>query len=158
MAKTSKKLGALGTPMALGTLELAPAAKRRSAVGASRDRYMVRLLTGERVAARLTSAMQPAFARQCLRDGRMVVLVETAEGAMVAGALQTEAHPSVNPRGGLTLEADHLRLSAKRSLVLEAPGGRLELEPGGAVRIEGDRLVLDAAALVRILSARVEVP
>jgi hypothetical protein len=138
--------------LTLGVIELAPAVKKR--VGSSGAKYSVRLLSGERVQATLAPSVDPGFARECVRDGRMVIVAE----GVIAGALQTQSHPATDARGNLALGAEHLRLSAKRSLHLEVPGGRIELEPGGVVKIESDRLVLDAAALVRILSSRVEVP
>ncbi len=143
--------------MALGIIELAPTQRERT-LGVTGDRYSVRLTTGERVTAELAPGMCQAFARECVRARRMVVLTDGANGPCIAGALQTEAHPAVDARGTLALEAEHVRLRAQRSLTLEVPGGRIELEPGGVVKLEGDRLVLDAAALVRILSSRVEVP
>ncbi len=161
MAKTQRKPAsrrrrAEAAPgMSCGVIELAPAP--RAVVGAS-GTYSVRLADGGRVTATLAPSVSPAFARECLRDGRMVIVVAGAEGAVIAGALQTQSHPATDARGTLVLSAEQIRLRAKKSLALEVPMARLELENGGAARIEGDRLVIDAAALVRILSAKVEVP
>lgn len=154
------KKNAEGAPrigLALGVIELAPT-QRRAKIGVTGERYVVRLQSGDSVTATLATSMCPEFARLCVRERRMVMVTDGADGPLIAGALQTQAHPSADARGNLSLEGDHVRVSAKRSLVLEVPGGRIELEPGGVVKLEGDRLVLDAAALVRILSSRVEVP
>lgn len=150
----SRREASLGPGLHPGRVEMAVAA----GAGPAGPAFQVRLANGRNLVAALAEGVSPAFVAQCMREGRTVVLVNEARGAVIAGALQTSSAAAADARGVLALEARHLRLRAEETLELEVPGSSLRLEPGGAVRIEGDRLVLDMAALVRILSARVEVP
>lgn len=120
--------------------------------------YVVRLASGERVPARLHDDMQPSFADDCLRDGRLVLVIDTARGVEIAGALQTARVPVADARGALTIEAKDLRLRAIENLSVDVGLVSLRAQPNGALRMEGDRLVIDMAAMVRILSGRVDLP
>lgn len=120
--------------------------------------YQVRLGDGRQIVATLAPGVEPSFVEECLREGRAVVLMDGASGAVIAGALQTATMPRADARGTLALEARHIRLRATETLELEVPGSNLRMEPGGAVRIDGDKLVIDMAALMRVFAGRVELP
>jgi len=150
------KAAPLGPGLHPGVIELCAAGAPRAA-GSARP-YRVRLGTGRRFAAALAPGVSPAFAEECMRDGRTVVLMDTPDGAAIAGALQIASAPVPDERGTLCLEAKHVRLRAEQTLAIEVPGASLLVEPNGVVRMEGDRLVIDMAAIVRIFSARVEIP
>lgn len=125
---------------------------------ATDESYRVRLLTGDRVSATLSPGVQPALAAECLRTGRMVLLIASERGPMIAGALQTSLAVERDADGVVAIDASEIRLRAERALLIEAGPVTIRADESGALRMEGDRMVLDMAALVRVLSARVELP
>ncbi|MFO0586101.1 MAG: hypothetical protein U0441_01115 [Polyangiaceae bacterium] len=120
--------------------------------------YRIRLLTGDRVSATLAPGVQPALAAECLRTGRMVLLVASDRGPMIAGALQTSLAVERDADGVIAVDAREIRLRAEKALLIEAGPVTIRADESGALRMEGDRMVLDMAALVRVLSAKVELP
>lgn len=125
---------------------------------ASDGRYSVRTPTGERLTAELAPGVQPALAAECLRTGRMVIVIDSARGPIIAGALQTALAVERDDDGVVAVEARDIRLRAERTLLIEAGPVTIRADESGALRMEGDRLVLDMPALVRVLSARMELP
>ncbi len=125
---------------------------------ATEERYRVRTASGAHVSAGLLPGVQPALATECLRTGRMVIVVDTERGPAIAGALQTALAVERDADGVVSVDAREIRLRAERALLIEAGPVTIRADESGALRMEGDRLVLDMAALVRVLSARVELP
>ena len=152
------KAAPLGPGLHPGHIELGPAVSEQDGLKAARPMYRVRLVTGRKIAAVLCAGVSPTFAQECMRDGRTVILMDTAYGIGIAGALQVVSSPTPDERGTLSLEAKHIRVRADQSLSLEVPGANLQIEQNGVLRMEGDRLIIDMAAIVRIFSARVELP
>jgi hypothetical protein len=121
--------------------------------------FRVRLCDGRHVSARPDAGVDVELLRECLRERRMVILVDGLGGPRVAGALET-ARPIATREAGdrVTVHARELRLAADERLRIEAGPVTLTAEEGGKMRLEGDRLVIDMAALVRVLSLKVELP
>jgi hypothetical protein len=142
----------LGPGLHAATIELAVRGRGREPHG-----YRVRLSSGRSLTARLAAGVSPRLVEECMRETRSVVVCDGPNGVTIAGALQTAPSLSLDERGALWLDADRIRLCARKSLALEVAGSAITLADG-ALRVEGDRLVIDAAALVRILSAKVEIP
>lgn len=125
---------------------------------AADGQYRVRLLTGDRATATLAPGVQPDLALECLRTSRMVLLIDSDRGPMIAGALQTSVPVERDPDGIVEVRAKEIRLRADKALLIEAGPVTIRADETGALRMEGDRMVLDMAALVRVLSARMELP
>lgn len=120
--------------------------------------YRVRTFSGAEVAAELDARVEPAFADECLRDGRAVLLADTPRGPVIVGAVQTTRAVSCSADGSLAIAAKDIKLTADRSLRIEAGPVALTVDPAGILRVEGDRMVIDMGALIRLLAARVELP
>jgi hypothetical protein len=138
---------ALGPGLHGGTIELK-----------SGRTYQVRTIDGQRVPAALADTVDPALADDCLRTGRLVVVMDTPKGPAIAGALQTSLPIAQDRDGVLAVTAKEVRLRADQLALIEVGPVSLSAEASGALRLEGDRLVIDMGALVRVLSARVELP
>jgi hypothetical protein len=120
--------------------------------------FRVRTLAGVRVEAAAADGVEPGLAEECLREGRTVLVADSATGPLILGALQTRRSPLTVEEGVVRLDAEHLRLSADKTITIEAGPVRMRVDPSGVLRLEGERLVVDMGALVRFLSARVELP
>ena len=125
---------------------------------ASEGSYRVRTTSGEHLRAELAPGVSPALAMECLRAGRMVILVASARGPEIVGALQTAPAVERDADGVVSVDAREIRLRAEQSILIEAGPVTIRADESGALRMEGDRLVLDMPALVRVLSARMEIP
>ena len=124
----------------------------------SGDAVRVRTLDGTRVRARLADDVDPKLVEACLREGRTVMVSDTALGPTILGALQTLLPFEQDPSGKLVVRADEVRFAAKRAFAIEVGGISLRADEKGAVRLEGDRLTIDMSEIVRILSSRLELP
>lgn len=154
----SKSAAVLGPGLHCAIIELA-SDRGSSAGGARLDRELhVRTLDGRRWNAKLADEVDPAFAATCLKERRTVLLVDSANGPVVLGALQTSEPVTREANGAVTVRGKDVHVRAERTLVLEAGPVLLRAESDGEVRFEGNRLVIDMSALVRLLSARVELP
>jgi hypothetical protein len=156
MAKTKKRSGAftLGPGIHPGVIEVLEVSETASA----RSGLRVRLLTGERIAAVLGDGVDLALAEECLRDARTVMLADTSRGPTVLGALQTTRSLERLPDGTIAIDADRIRLRAKKAVILEAGEVSLRLEADGTVHTEGERMLIDMSSNLRVLSALVELP
>lgn len=125
---------------------------------ATEGSYRVRTTAGEHLRAELAPGVSPALAMECLRAGRMVILVGSPRGPAIVGALQTAPAVEKDADGVVAVDAREIRLRAERSILIEAGPVTIRGDESGALRMEGDRLVLDMPALVRVLSARMELP
>ena len=117
----------------------------------ARGSYRARLLSGERLSARLAPGVSPELVAECLRDRRTVLLAPAESGAWIVGALQTE--PSRSP-----VEAEEVEIAGERSVRIRAGKATLVLEADGTVRIGGQTMTANVARLVRFASAKVELP
>jgi hypothetical protein len=125
---------------------------------AAEGSYRVRTIAGLHLRAELAPGVSPALAMECLRAGRMVIVVDSPRGPAIAGALQTAPAIEKDADGVVAVDAREIRLRAERSILIEAGPVTIRGDESGALRMEGDRLVLDMPALVRVLSARMEIP
>lgn len=164
-SSASKTSSAVGTPRRRGGARPAPRPEtlgpglHGGVIELSTDtHHRVRLLSGERVSATLAPGVQPALASECLRTSRMVLLIDSDRGPMIAGALQTSLAVERDADGVVAVSAREIRLRAEKALLIEAGPVTIRADESGALRMEGDRMVLDMAALVRVLSARMELP
>lgn len=120
--------------------------------------FQVRTASGVRAMAVLDDSVDPALADDCLRTGRMVILVEGARGPTIVGALQTSTPIARDPDGIVAIDAKELRVRLDRAAVIEVGSTAITADASGAVRLEGNQMVIDMAALVRVLSLKVELP
>jgi hypothetical protein len=147
-ARPAKKTKAsLGPGLHGATLELS-----------SGESFRVRTPAGDRIVAVLGDQVERGLVEECLATGRMVVLVDTARGPTIVGALQTARSISLSLDGSLDVTARDIRLRADRSLVIEAGSAAVRADRAGLVRVEGEKMIIDVSSLVRFLSARVELP
>lgn len=124
----------------------------------SDEEYRVRTTTGARLTARLSPEVEPSLVDECLRHGRLVVVVPGEEGPLIAGAIQTTRGIALDQDGNLAVSAQDIRLKAEKGLRIEADGVTLAVDRTGILRVEGDKMTIDMGMLVRFLSARVELP
>jgi hypothetical protein len=124
----------------------------------SGDRYRVRTTGGLGLIADVAPGVERAFVDECLRQGRLVVLVDGEDRPTIAGALQTSRAFGVDPDGQLSVNASAIRLKAEQTLRIEAGEVAITVDRAGVLRLEGDKMVIDMGALIRLLSARVELP
>lgn len=122
------------------------------------ETYRVRTSDGLRVAARLDESVERAFADDCLRTHRRVLVVQTPHSPTIVGALQTSRGVDVDSDGRASLRAREVRLIADRSIVLEAGPVGLRLDKSGSIKVEGTRMTIDVASLLKVLAAKVELP
>lgn len=134
----------VGPGLHLGTVEL-------RADGA----YVVRLVSGERVTARLDAEIPASFVDECMSAKKRVLVVDDERGPTIVGALE---RPTDGRKGPLKIHGETVLLSADKELTLQVGELRIKLDRSGAARFKGTQLVIDAASLVRFLSARVELP
>jgi hypothetical protein len=120
--------------------------------------FQVRTAAGARVMAVLDHAVDPALADDCLRTGRMVILVDSEQGPAIVGALQTSVPIARDADGVVAIAAKDLRIKLDRSALIEVGPVAITADSSGAVRLEGNQMVIDMAALVRVLSLKVELP
>jgi hypothetical protein len=146
-ARKPRSAAALGPGLHAGVIELR-----------SQDTFRVRMLDGTVVSARPDDGVDPELLRDCLRNGRRVIVADGGDGPLLLGALQTARPVARDVDGNLTLSGKRVRLKAEQALVLECGEGAVRLDSAGALRLEGDRLVVDIGSLVRFLAARVEFP
>ena len=152
-AKTTPKASPKNKPALLGPGLFAGFVELRT------DRsFRVRLTDDRRIAAKLSDAVDPGLVEDCLRQGRMVIVADTAAGPAILGALQTSRQLTMEPDGTLSIEAKALRLVGEKAVSLECGPVSLRMESKGTLRTEGDRMVIDMSSNVRVLSALVELP
>jgi hypothetical protein len=122
-------------------------------------RYGVRTLGGVRLEAALGAGVEPAFAEECLREHR-TVLVTPGEhgGAVILGALQTTRALSRDDIGTLRAHGRRLEIDAEEGLVLRVGNAALIIDQHGALKLTGNKLNLDIAQVVRVLAAACELP
>jgi hypothetical protein len=133
----------VGPGLHLGKVELA-----------SDGAYVVRLMNGERVTARLDTGIAPDFVDQCTRSGKRLVVADGERGAVIVGALE---RPSSSP-SAKTVHSETLHLRVDKELVIEVGKYGIRLDGSGAAHVKTRQIVIDAASLARFLSARVELP
>ncbi|MGH7298722.1 MAG: hypothetical protein ACRELB_27525 [Polyangiaceae bacterium] len=134
----------VGPGLHLGKVELRAGAK-----------YVVRMMSGEHVSARLDAGISPEFVDDCLRAGRRLLVADSERGAVIVGALERPPPPT---RKSVTIEGETLHLRADQELIIQVGKFGIRLDATGAAKITSRQLVIDAASLVRLLSARVELP
>lgn len=126
--------------------------------GAAEGGFTVRLRSGELVAAVLSEEIELAFAEECLRDRRSVLVAEEGGSVVIFGALQTTRAIERDAGDRARVAARRLELLAEEGVKIQVGKATLEMDRNGAVRLSGDRLTLDAATVVRVLAALAELP
>jgi hypothetical protein len=121
--------------------------------------YRVRMLTGAMVSARLGSEIGEAFAEECMRDRRTMLLAPgESDEALILGALQTASTTSRDALDVVRLRGRRVEIEADEGLVLQVGKSSLRLDNQGTVKLGGRKMTMDVAEVVRILSALVELP
>ncbi len=121
--------------------------------------YSVSLGRRRAVVAELADGFEPAFAEECLREQRPVLVSVDEDGRVVlAGALQTSRSVSRDREGSARIEAKRLDLRAEDGATITVGRTMLRIDRHGAVKIVGDKMTLDITEVVRVLSARCELP
>lgn len=139
---------ALAPGIHLGRIEMLSGAVYSVSVGPRRS-VMVELAEG----------FEAAFAEECLREQRPVIVSVDEDGrAVLAGALQTTRGVSRDREGSARIEATRLDLRAEEGATIAVGRTLLRIDRRGAVKIVGDKMTLDITEVVRVLSARCELP
>lgn len=121
--------------------------------------YVVRLPHGERLVACLADDMEEAFADECCRDRRRVLLSPDPHGrAMIIGALQTSRSTSRDTHDTLRLEGRRVEIEAEQGITMRVGKSTLRLDKTGAWKMVGNKMTMDIATVVRVLSSLVELP
>ncbi|UQA63178.1 hypothetical protein [Polyangium aurulentum] len=121
--------------------------------------FSVRTMAGEVVTAELAHGVEEAFAEECLREARPVVLSADRGGkVLLCGALQTSRSVSRDGEDGVRIEGTRVEIQATQGATIKVGRSAVKLDRQGAVKIVGNRMSIDIAELVRILSARCELP
>lgn len=123
------------------------------------DRYHVRTLAGERIEARLGDEVEEAFAAECLREQR-TVLVTPGENdeAVILGALQTSRSFSRDDAGTMRARGKRVEIDADEGLVLRVGKSSLVMDKRGIVKVTGQKMTMNIAEVVRVLSTLCELP
>ena len=123
------------------------------------DRYRVHTLAGERVEARLGDEMEEAFAAECLREQRTVLVTPGANGeAVILGALQTSRGLSRDDAGTLKTRGKRVEIEADEGLTLHVGKSTLTMDKRGVIKVTGQKMTMNIAEVVRVLSAICELP
>jgi hypothetical protein len=123
------------------------------------DRYRVHTLTGERVEARLGDEVEEAFAAECLREQRTVLVAPGENGeAVILGGLQTSRAMSRDDAGTVRARGKRVEIDADEGLVLRVGKSALVMDKRGVVRMTGQKMTMNIAEVVRVLSALCELP
>src|SRR5262245_37589310 len=130
-ASARKKASVVLAPgMHLGRIEMQSGAVYSVSVG-SRQSAMAELAEG----------FEAAFAEECLREQRAVVLAVSDDGkAVLAGALQTSRSISRDREGSARIEARRLDLRAEDGATIAVGRTLLRIDRQGAVKIVGDKM------------------
>lgn len=121
--------------------------------------FRVRITGGPVLAARLAEGMDEAFAEECLRERRVVLVSGALDGsARIVGALQTQSTVSRDGQDALHVAGRRIRFDAKDDIEFRVGKTTLRLDAEGTVRLVGQKMTMDVATVVRILSALVELP
>ena len=158
MAKA--KVVRLSKPSASARTETLPAGIHVGRIEMCSDGvYRVRMLTGAMVSARLGPEIGAAFAEECMRDRRTMLLAPgESEEALILGALQTASTASRDALDVVRLRGRRVEIEADEGLVLQVGKSSLRLDNQGTVKLGGRKMTMDVAEVVRILSALVELP
>jgi hypothetical protein len=89
-----------------------------------------------------------------LEVGDEVVIVETADGAIVSGRLRRAGEL---PAATLSVDTKTIALMGDRPLCIQVGESRLELMPDGRVRLEGKEVTQMASGSMTLLSPVIEV-
>ncbi len=123
------------------------------------ERFHVRTLEGLRVEARLAPEVEEAFAEECLREHRTVLVAPGAEGtAILLGALQTARGVSRDRHGMTRIDGRRIELEAEDGLVLRVGKSKFILDRQGTVKVVGRKMTMDLSDLVQVLSLRCTLP
>jgi predicted polyphosphate/ATP-dependent NAD kinase len=122
-------------------------------------RFQVRTLDGLRVEARLAPEVEDAFAEECMREHRTVLVSPGGEGsAVLLGALQT-SRGVLRDRHGLTrIDGKRIELEAEDGLVLRVGKSKILLDRQGTVKVVGRKMTMDVSDLVQVLSLLCKLP
>jgi hypothetical protein len=121
--------------------------------------FRVRTAGGELLAARLAEGFEEAFAEECMRERRTVMIAEGTEvEAVILGALQTSRAVERDAHDTVRIEGKRVELEAEEGISIQVGKSTLRLDRHGAVKIVGQKMTMDVAAVVRVLSALVELP
>lgn len=123
------------------------------------DRFHLRTLAGQRVEARLADDVEPAFAQECLREHRTVLITPGDDGiAVILGALQTARGISRDDTGTVRSRGKRVEIEADEGLVLRVGQSALVMDKRGALKLVGQKMTVNVAEVVRVLSALCELP
>ncbi len=89
-----------------------------------------------------------------LEVGDEVVIVETADGAIVSGRLRRAGEL---PVASFSVDAETIKLMGDRLLCIQIGESRFELLPNGRVRLEGKEVTQLATGSMSLLSPVIEV-
>jgi hypothetical protein len=121
----------------------------------SKGSFRLRMMTGERVRARLGPGVDPALADECLKQRRTVLVTAGPKGPIIVGAVQVTASER---REKLRLEGGEIELCAGNKIVLRVGKSLIVLDEHGAIHMTGESTTLKMAKAVRVRSANVELP
>jgi hypothetical protein len=121
--------------------------------------FRVRASTGELLRAELGEHFEDAFAEECMRERRTVLVTAGPAGdAVILGALQTSRAVARDAHDTLKIEGKRVEIEAEDGISIQVGKSTLRLDKHGAVKIVGQKMTMDVAAVVRVLSALVELP
>ncbi len=122
------------------------------------DRFVVMLPDGQERLAELAPGLDPELARECLRQGRPMLVRRDADELQLIGALQTERSPVSQHDGVVTLAGREVRVQAERHLELEVGSSRLALQQDGKLALLVERVTMHASSLIKLIASKVELP
>lgn len=121
--------------------------------------YQARTPAGAIVRARLSPGFEEAFAEECMRERRTVLLAAGEAGeAVVLGALQTSRDLARDAHDTVKIEGKRVEIEADEGISIQVGKSTLRLDKHGAVKVVGQKMTMDIATVVRVLSALVELP
>ena len=121
--------------------------------------FRVRTAGGDVLPARLAEGFEEAFAEECMRERRTVMIAAGEPGeAVILGALQTSRALSRDAHDTVRIEGKRVELEADDEVRIQVGKSTLRLDRHGVVKLVGQKMTMDVAAVVRVLSALVELP
>jgi len=147
---SNKKPSAKTAMAALGLAQI----ERREGSG-----WVVRVGAAARQAS-LASNVDVAFAEECMRDQRTVLITDDAleSPVVIVGALQTSQTVARDAHDTLELSAERISINAGKEITLRAGQSTIRIDKHGVIRVRGQKMSMDVANVVRIMSALVELP
>jgi hypothetical protein len=158
MAKTGTEKLKKRTPRT-SSAELAPGLHPARIEMRAGERFRVRTLDGSSVEARLAPEVEDAFAEECLREHRTVLVSPGEDGvAVLLGALQTARGVARDRHGVARIEGARVEIDAQEGVVLRVGKSKLLLDRHGTVKVVGRKMTMDVSDLVQILSLFCKLP